>query len=130
MSSAKESVYGCIAIDAVKICHKEGIKPDEAWKRVVAGKDKCCPRSAFLGLCEDGWVKGIQDFNYFKKRSPNKCYAVFAAKLIMKSGGDGITPNALWKVVIEGFPGEAKEHNQQMSVVLALKEYGFLNKLP
>ncbi|GAB7217744.1 DUF6979 family protein [Dickeya oryzae] len=129
MCSVKESVYGRIAVEAVKICYKENIKPDEAWDRVVLGKEKSCPRSAFLGLCEDGWIKGISDFSYFKKRSPNKCYAVSAAKFIFEYEKDNITPTALWKIIIEKFPNEAKEHNQQMSVVLSLKAYGYLKRV-
>ncbi|MCY4245019.1 MAG: hypothetical protein OXE47_06830, partial [Gammaproteobacteria bacterium] len=77
------------------------------------------PRSAFLGLCEAGLVKGVPPGEYLKKSSKklNKGYAVKAvSKLIENPKLKDNSPKELWELVI------SKAHDSQMDVVLALWE--------
>jgi hypothetical protein len=48
----------------------------------VSAQKKGCPRGAFLGLCEEGLVKGIPAGNYTTSKD-NKAYAVRAAELLI-----------------------------------------------
>lgn len=78
--------YGQAAVDAVLLLHQYmGMHPAEAWetatlnvfKKGAAAQKKGCPKNAFLGLCEEGLVKGIPAGHYcYKKRSKDKiiCY--------------------------------------------------------
>jgi hypothetical protein len=73
------------------------------------------PRGAFLGLCEEGLVKGIPAGQYAAAKA-NKDYAVRAVALLAE-GGRSWSTSALWEAV-SGAPG--KEHNSSMDVVMAL----------
>ncbi len=96
--------------------------PAEAWELAVAkvfpdsksSREKGCPRSTFLGLCEDGYIIGTEEGNYTRSKK-NKDYALKAVSLL------GINPEldakALWKLVIDG---ANKQHNSQMDVVITL----------
>ena len=70
------------------------------WRRSiptsVSAQKKGCPRGAFLGLCEDGLVKGIPAGNYTVSKD-NKAYAVRAAELLIE-GKQGTRPygNVQW----------------------------------
>lgn len=99
--------------------------PAEAWDIAaraafpgkVAAQRKGCPRSAFLGLCEEGLVPGVPRADYGAGKA-NKSYAVEAAQLLASGQArseDG--PAALWKRVMKG---RLKKPNSQMDVVLAL----------
>ena len=63
--------YGRATIRALELSIM-GIPPHDAWKQATeelfpnspTGRDKGCPKGAFLGLCQEGYVKGI---------APRKC---------------------------------------------------------
>jgi hypothetical protein len=80
-----------------------------------AARKKGCPRAAFLGLCEEGLVKGIPAGHYTKS-SENKAYAVRAVALLLE-GAQRWSKSALWKAVTTE---EVKQENGQIDVVLAL----------
>jgi hypothetical protein len=80
-----------------------------------AARKKGCPRGAFLGLCEEGLVKGIPAGRYTSSND-NKDYAVRAAALLIE-GKQSWSTSSLWRAV-EYDP--AKTHNGQMDIVLAL----------
>jgi len=59
--------YGEAALMAVRQAGSTDITPEERWEASMqklyptspAARNKDCPRGAFLGLCEEGLVKGI-----------------------------------------------------------------------
>jgi len=64
--------YGQVAVDAVGIYQTQIQDMLKAWSRALSQNklpDKSCPRVAFLGLCEDGYVIGIPRGSYIKKSS-------------------------------------------------------------
>ena len=85
---------------------------------------KGCPKNAFLGLCEDGLVKGIKRGVYLtnSESNLNKQYALTAIKLLINN--PNLTRRELWVQVKEQL-NISKSHNSQMDVVIAL----FENKL-
>ena len=56
------------------------------------------PRGAFLGLCEEGLIKGIPAGNYTASKD-NKAYAVRAAALLMS-----VHIGSLWAFDLYGVP--------------------------
>jgi hypothetical protein len=80
-----------------------------------AARRKSCPRGAFLGLCEEGFVKGIPAGRYTASRD-NKAYAVRAASLL-NEGTRSWSISDLWRAATDD---PEKTHNGQMDIVLAL----------
>ena len=86
-----------------------------------AARKKGAPRAAFLGLCEEGMVKGIPPGDYTSSKD-NKAYAVRAVALL-KEASQHWSRSALWQAVTEG--GD-KQENGQIDVVLALWNNGLI----
>jgi hypothetical protein len=84
-------------------------------------RKKGCPRGAFLGLCEEGLVKGIPAGHYGASRD-NKAYALRAAELLT-AGAQNWSRSALWQAVTDD---PEKTHNSQMDIVLALWKNGLI----
>ena len=124
--------YGKAAIRAVQI-YKEhtNLSPREAWNEATShyfpgkpfAQNKGCPRAAFLGLCEEGFVRGIPRETY-QSGKKNKQYAIDAVHILNQNPEKTYTPSELWKEVTKG---KKKQHNQQMDVVLALWENSLIN---
>jgi hypothetical protein len=93
----------------------------EIFPNSLSSQKKGCPRGAFLGLCEDGLVKGIPLGSYTTSRD-NKAYAIRAVQLL-HSGFSPESASELWKRVMDG---RRKVHNSQMDVVLALWNAGLV----
>ena len=99
------------------------INPIARWKGAMeklyptspAARKKGCPRGAFLGLCEEGLVKGIPA-GLYKASKDNKSYAVRAVALLT-AGTQHWSTSALWRAVTNG---AEKTHDSQMDIVLAL----------
>lgn len=117
--------YGEAAIKAVKLFSSGIAKtPKDAWEKAtieifgdrVTSQYKGCPRNAFLGLCEEGIVKGIAVGNYTKSKK-NKEYAIKAIQILKITPELASNKEALWTRVISG---ENKSHNQQMDVIVSL----------
>ena len=58
--------YEKITLDAIKYCREEKLAPKIAWEKATEGyleniRKKACPKNAFLGLCETGKIKGIEN---------------------------------------------------------------------
>jgi hypothetical protein len=126
--------YGKVAVRAVElVVHGTCASPSEAWD--IAAREvfpdspsqqvKSCPRSTFLGLCEEGLVIGVPAGQYTRSRE-NKADARRAAALLVNNPAlaDG-SPQALWNAVLAG---RRKVHNSQMRVVLALHRHGLLRR--
>ena len=94
---------------------------EEVYPTSVSAQKKICPRGAFLGLCEDGLVKGIPAGQYTISKD-NKSYAVQAAMLLTERARKW-SISELWRAVS---PDPEKAHNSQMDVVLALLKNGLI----
>jgi hypothetical protein len=117
--------YAPSAINAVHLVHTTEALPPEAWELATsalfgqgtAGQVKGCPRNAFLGLCEEGLIRGIKPGSYNNKpNSANKSYAIRAVELLKSEPGLTKDKMKLWAAVVNG----AKKHNSQMDIVIAL----------
>ena len=107
--------------------------PESRWRSALeklypsslTSQKKICPRGAFLGLCEEGLIKGIPAGNYTASKE-NKAYAVRAAALLAE-GTQSWSVNSLWKAVSDD---SEKAHNSQMDVVMALWKNDRIQKQP
>ncbi len=88
---------------------------EKLYPTSTAARKKGCPRGAYLGLCEEGLVKGIPAGRYTASKD-NKAYAVRAVALLTE-GTQHRSTSALWRAVTNG---AEKAHNSQMDIVLAL----------
>ncbi len=136
MSRNSSNQYGRAAVLAVEILTKHPAQhPKDAWskamKEVTDSKEsqiKSCPKSAFLGLCEEGFVKGIPKGKYTKS-AKNKKYAVRIAEYIHIHPMDEYDKNELWSYAIKDEVSSQKQDQQIVGVVLAIKNSGLLNNL-
>jgi len=117
--------YGEAAVTAARIFTEGDVdSPETAWNRATtllmgantSSQKKGCPRGAFLGLCEEGLVKGIPKGHYTNSEK-NKGYAVEAVSLLKSNPGLSQDANLLWAAILKGIE---KKHNSQMDVVLSL----------
>tara|TARA_R110001592_G_scaffold25816_10_gene97628 strand:- start:155 stop:553 length:399 start_codon:yes stop_codon:yes gene_type:complete len=128
MKTSNYNKYGFAAKEAALISGN----PVESWKIAVkdfdseSSKTKGCPKNAFLGLCEAGFVKGIKSGSYFKSKKPNlnKKYAIKAVELLISNSN--LSEKELWELVREELNLGVKKHNSQMDVVIALWENGLI----
>lgn len=122
------SKYGETAILAVELVESgKALDPEDGWERAVRQmfpgsqslQDKGCPKGAFLGLCREGLVKGI-DAGPHGRPSKNGKYALDAAQVLRRNRFLCSQPSLLWKKVA----GPSKTENHQMEVVIALWQAG------
>ena len=127
------SQYGKVACLAAKRARNSkkrawnSKKPRQAWEKSAkevfpdkpASQDKDCPRSAFLGLAEDGLIVGIPSGNYTKSQD-SKRYAIAGVDLLRKEPALCDCPRKMWYRIM----GKNKKHNNQMEVVAALWKNG------
>lgn len=130
------SKYGDAAVLATNIVQAAKVtSPVEGWKLAVtelcpdslSSQKKGCPKGAYLGLCEEGLVKGIPAGSYTTSVH-NKKYALRALTLLRSEPSYSSDAKILWDRVME-MDGEVKAPNGQMDVVLALWHKGLLRKL-
>jgi hypothetical protein len=86
-----------------------------------SSQEKSCPKATFLGLCEEGLVKGIPKGNYTKSVK-NKEYALKAIAILKQNTQTTFLPKELWEKLELG----DKRSNSQMDVVSALCEHGLI----
>lgn len=121
--------YSQIAIKAIEYCDKYDITPVDAWSRASyevfpnseSSRKKGCPKSVFLGLCENGLIIGILKGNYTKSKM-NKEYALKTISLIEQNKNLLYNEKVLWQNVVNC----DKKHNSQMNVVIDLIENGYI----
>ena len=120
--------YGVAAVLAANASHINDpvrqwtVAVEQVFPSQLASQKKGCPRGAFLGLCEEGRIKGIPRGHYTSSID-NKAYALRALHLL-ESGFEPATSDALWKGVMNGVK---KVHNSQASVVLELWCHGLID---
>ena len=120
-------IYWRSAVRAVDLIRSgEYSNPKDAWFQAVSENsnsiytiNKGCPRGAFLGLCEEGIIKGVPKGNYTGSVR-NKGYALKAVE-ILHLCIDAPTVNELWTQIAPDI-----NHSGQMDVVLSLWEKGYL----
>lgn len=110
----------------------DSIKPldlEEFWEKAVSkytasrnSIKKGCPKGAFLGLCEEGLVKGIPAGSYTKNHGKqwNKMYALTAVKLLENSPDKIFDEMGLWRQVLDNLHFEYKNPQDQIKIVLIL----------
>ena len=133
------SQYGKTAVAAALVAQRGKIKPPEAWKleteKIFTGKSsqsKGCPRDAFLGLCEEGYVKKIPSVpsGEYTDSNSNKSYATCAIKLLCEDESLKENISCLWRQVMCEVDEDVKKvHNNQMNVVIALWDNDLIDLL-
>ncbi|MBQ6780755.1 MAG: hypothetical protein IJP62_05930 [Treponema sp.] len=126
----KEKSFGNVAILCVKKCIAEkSIPSSEDWlefAKINGFSDsmakKGCPKSAFLGLCQEGLVKYIPKGKYTSSQK-NKKYALEAVEILKTNNSMHDKPDELWRQI----PSAPSTHNHQMDVVCALWNAKLLN---
>jgi hypothetical protein len=120
--------YGQAAILAARQ-GPSGMNPEARWESALeklyptspAARRKAGPRGAFLGLCEEGLVKGISTGDYSSSKD-NKAYAVRALALLA-AAEQHWSRSALWQAVTDGVD---RTETGQIDVVLALWNNGLI----
>jgi hypothetical protein len=122
--------YRDAAVIAVELISSgDCAEPVAAWNQATSKlfpssaslRDKGCPKGAFLGLCKEGLVVGVEPGNYAKS-SKNGEYAIDAVKVLRQNKFLASQPELLWKKVA----GNTKTQNHQMDVVIGLWEAGLI----
>jgi len=126
---ANYNTYGLCTVKAMQ-SNFGSLHPLELWEKAAKelfesknSQEKSCPKNTFLGLCEQGLVKGIPKGNYTKSVK-NKEYALKAIAILKQNKETTFSPKELWEKLEIG----DKRSNSQMDVVLALWEHGLINK--
>ncbi|WP_406795781.1 MULTISPECIES: DUF6979 family protein [Brevibacillus] len=97
--------------------------PQEAWEKASTklfgagthGQKKGCPKGAFLRLCEEGFIRGIEAGKHTKSLDNSAAYALQAAELLVKEPTLSQSPSILWKAI-----NVLKSHNSQIDVLISL----------
>lgn len=119
--------FGRSAIIATNLINEKKLNPVDAWEKAVvkmfpgskSNQQKGCPKNTFLGLCENGYVKGVNEGKYTRSKL-NKRYGITALNILQLNKTNVFSKSQLWKKVLENEGVTNKYHNSQMDVVLAL----------
>jgi hypothetical protein len=127
--------FGEVAVEATRRLNSAEVSdPREAWHSAAqalgCSQDmavKSCPRSAYLGLCEEGLVNGAPRGRWTKSVD-NKRYAVDAVRSLRKCPSWLYKPTTcLWREVIQP---RIIRHNDQIDVVFELWRNGLITQEP
>ena len=125
--------YGKAAILATRLyCEGRASSPRDAWVCAIAtetdsesSRDKCCPMDAFLGLCDEGLVRGIPAGQYGPANNVNGRYAIDAYRLLQAEPRLTSDKPSLWARIPDP---RAENQNGQLDVVIALFSNGLLTQ--
>ena len=129
--------YGETAVRAVGLLRSSRTSAEDAWRRAAAevfpdspeARAKVCPRETFLGLVQQGLVNGAEpDRCTPAEANKNRTYALAAAQLLARDPNLAAASKAdLWRRVMKHVSADPeKQHNQQLDVVLTLRESGLV----
>ena len=99
-----------------------GLATIQVFPSSKSSQNKSCPKSAFLGLCEDGYISNVEQGKYTRSKK-NKEYAIKGLSLL--SSNSNMTEIELWKIIIDE---PDKTYNHQMDVVKTLWENNLIDK--
>ena len=128
--------FGQVAVKATYLLNSAKVSdPREAWDSATrtllsystSMMRKHCPRSAYLGLCEEGLVKGAPREHWLTS-DVNKLYAVRAVQELRIDERWLKKPMMhLWRQVSRS---QTKVANSQIDVVFALWQNGLITQEP
>ncbi len=118
--------YGKAAVKAVEF-RNDGERLQSAWEKAISeyttselSRDKGCPRNAFLGLCEEGMIKGVDPGDYGAGEK-SKGFAIRAVQILREEPTLSLNMTKLWKKVMENLGEDtSKSQASRMGVVTAL----------
>lgn len=119
------TVYGVIALRAWELVTSQGISPPDAWRAAVCERypgpaqqrnalQHTCPRGAFLGLCQRGFVRNVVPRSYTESTASSG-YALAAVGLLQAEPGLAADKPELERRVFG-----TRTPNDEVNVVLAL----------
>ncbi len=119
--------YKAVAVHAAQVARDYKVSPVKTWKFFVENefpesmhsRDKGCPKSTFLGLCEEGVVAGVPAGSYTNSKD-NKRYGLNAVEILKAHPTGKFTSSELWAQVLKLEEDQNKRPNSQMDVVLGL----------
>ena len=134
------SQFGEVACLAVEMMQEgKEADPEKAWKKAAEkiipsaeSQKKGCPRYAFLGLAEEGYIKRIPCGSYINSDDEkNKKYALAGVILLRGYPNHRINKARMWRSIQSMWrlmrdDSIAKHHNNQLDVVVALYENGYI----
>jgi hypothetical protein len=125
----KMNIYGIASLMALEEIQNNN-SPEESWDIAIeqltksdTSRKKGCPKAAFLGLCEDGYIQGVNNGEYTNSTN-NKEYAIKAVEILRREPNNPYKNITLWNQVLGELQLEQKKHNGQMDVVLDLWNAG------
>jgi uncharacterized protein DUF6979 len=121
----REKIFEKVAVEATRLLKSERVgDPRDAWLSAAQALGsrgmavKGCPRGAYLGLCEEGLVKGApRPSERLTKSIDNKRYAIKAVEALRRDETLRCRPADLWR---EASQPRTIAPNGQMDVVLGL----------
>ena len=125
--------YKKVAIQAAQVARDYKISPVKTWQFFVENEypdsinsqEKGCPKSTFLGLCQEGMLKDIPA-GYYTNSQHNKRYGLNAVQILLNNPDKKFEPSELWKEVLKLEEDKNKRLNSQMDIVLGLWENGLI----
>ncbi|UAM99590.1 hypothetical protein K8354_07245 [Polaribacter litorisediminis] len=123
----KKNKYGLTALKSVQN-YRDSYSIIEIWSRSAkevfytkSSQEKGCPKGTFLGLCEEGLVKGIPRGKYTRSEK-NKNYALKAVSILKNNPNRVYSPKELWDKLELG----NKRSNSTIDVVIKLLFFSYL----
>ncbi|MCI0501953.1 MAG: hypothetical protein L0Y61_09470 [Epsilonproteobacteria bacterium] len=123
--------YGQVASIATNMLVSNQVNdPIQAWELAAiqvfpaskSSQNKSCPKSSFLGLCEDGYIPNVEKGKYTRSKK-NKVYAVKGLSLL--TSNPDLSEMELWKMAIDK---SDKTYNHQMDIVKTLWDNNLINQ--
>lgn len=124
------SKFGEVAVWATRKVIEEKLAPSAAWNLASLALNpdsidmaaKPCPRTTYLTLCGEGFVKGVRPGRYANGRENADMAVALAMLLLEDSDLTDASENRLWEMA----GGGTKTKNDQVEVVVALSRAGLL----
>jgi hypothetical protein len=117
--------YGIVALKAIETLKKQpNIKVDKAWDLAISQlniSSKACPKSTFIVLCANAYVRGISNGNYDNRIQENKNHVIRIMTNIDFPNTEFSNYSNIWRRFISNKP-----HNSQIDVIHALYEHDLL----
>ncbi|PYE55303.1 DUF6979 family protein [Deinococcus yavapaiensis] len=107
---------------------QQGWEPAQAWSKAAddvecapSVRSKGCPRSAFVGLAQAGYIRGYQPQRVAASLSQNASYCVTGARILADKPALGNNRFQLWNAIREQEGVDRQSQNGVVDVLLALR---------